>query len=248
MSAAAEPREVQPALEARSLSRAFPFGRGFSDISFAVSPGSSLLLMGPNGSGKSTLLSVLSTAEPPTGGSLTWFGVTDPRSPAVRRRIGFLADTAVHFDHLSGWENAVFFGAQYGVAQKVAKGRLQELFAWAGLADAAGYPVAEYSLGMRRRLSLIETLCHQPALLLLDEPTLGLDHIGCLDLVEQLHLAAADGAAVLVSTNDLSLAQRLGGEVRFLHQGREVRRLSSPGSDLGAVFRSLYGSGSAEAA
>jgi ABC-2 type transport system ATP-binding protein len=240
--------EVNPALETRTLCRAFPFGRGIMDVSLTVAAGSTLALMGPNGSGKSTLLSVLATAEPKTGGSIAWFGQSDRRATGLRRRIGFLGDAAVHFDQLSGWANAIFFARQYGVGRREADARLEELFAWAGLEEALGYPVAEYSLGMRRRLGLIEALCHRPALLLLDEPTLGLDDIGCIDLAERLRLAAADGAAIVVATNDVALANRLGGEVRLLSEGREVRRLTPAGDELVEVFRALYGRDTAEAA
>ncbi len=164
-------------------------------------------VLGPNGSGKSTLLRMLATAEAPTAGCVRWFGVGDRRSRAVRSRLGVVFDRPLHFEGLSGWQNAEFFAGQYGLAAHLLRARLEELFEWAGISAARDLPIREYSLGMRRRLSLVEAFSHEPDLLLLDEPSLALDHEGELDLSRHLlHLAGA-GSAVFIATNDLALAE-----------------------------------------
>jgi ABC-type multidrug transport system ATPase subunit len=191
-------------IEAACLTRRYPNGRGVFDVSLRVEPGEVLGVIGENGSGKTTLVRVLATLEAPTSGRLAWFGLEDRRSPAVRRRLGVALDRPVHFEALTGRQNAEFFAAQYG---RLDARRLDRLFDWASLAEARDLPVSDYSLGMRRRLSLVEALCHDPQLLVLDEPSLALDAGGEIDLGHQLRQRAAAGAAVLLATNDLQLAQ-----------------------------------------
>jgi ABC-2 type transport system ATP-binding protein len=203
---------LEPVFEACRLSRQHPNGLGIVDVDLSLAPGELVGLVGPNGSGKTTLLRVAATANAPTAGSARWFGIPDRRSPEVRRRLGVMLDTAVHFDRLSGWQNAYFFAARYGLDPVTARRRLADLFDWADISDARDLPVAQYSLGMRRRLGLLEAIVHMPDLLVLDEPSLALDHRGELDLESRLATLAAGGTAVLVATNDprlSDLCQRL---------------------------------------
>ncbi|TMB61774.1 MAG: ABC transporter ATP-binding protein, partial [Chloroflexi bacterium] len=193
------------------------------DISLKLAAGEVLGLMGPNGSGKSTLLRVLATAATPTAGQVSWFGNTNPRLPSVRRRLGVMLDQAAHFDKMTGYQNAWFFARQFGLAGELARDRLDELFRWAGLWEARDQLVGEYSLGMQRKLNLVEALVHRPSILLLDEPTLALDYRAELDLIERLQLLSLTGTAVLLATNDVHLAERICDRVIFLHQGRAIR-------------------------
>jgi ABC-2 type transport system ATP-binding protein len=210
-------------LRATDLARAYRGGKGVFDISLRLSPGEVIGLMGPNGSGKTTLLRMLATAATPTSGQITWFGNSNPRDPSVRRRLGIMLDQPAHFEQMTGYQNAWFFARQYRLGAGLARERLDELFRWAGLAEARDQRVAEYSLGMKRRLSLIEALVHRPSILLLDEPTLALDYRAELDLIERLQLLSLTGTAVVLATNDVHLAERICDRVVFLHQGRVVR-------------------------
>ena len=212
------------------------------DVSLAVAAGEVVGIIGPNGSGKSTLLGVLATLAPPTAGRVSWFGSADLRSPAVRGRLGVVLDRPLHFERLTGGQNAQFFAAQYGVARPVARERLGRLFEWAGLAGARDLPVAEYSLGMRQRLGLVEALCHQPDLLLLDEPSLALDEGGQVDLARELRGAAERGAGVLMATNNVPLARDLCDRVLQLEQGRLLPPPGRPAPHPG-VPRSPKGDG-----
>jgi len=179
--------------------------------------------MGPNGSGKTTLLRVLATASTPTGGRVRWFGNDDPRAPSVRRRLGIMLDQPAHFEQMSGYQNAWFFARQFGLSEEFSRERLDELFNWSGLWDARDQLVAQYSLGMKRRLNLVEALVHRPSILMLDEPTLALDYRAELDLIERLQLLSLTGTAIVMATNDVHLAERLCDYVVFLHQGRVIR-------------------------
>ena len=210
-------------LAATGLTRTYRGGKGVFDITLNLAAGEVLGLMGPNGSGKSTLLRVLATAASPTAGRVSWFGSTNPRLPSVRRRLGVMLDQAAHFDKMTGYQNAWFFARQFGLAPELARARLDELFRWSGLLEARDQLVGEYSLGMRRKLNLVEALVHRPSILLLDEPTLALDYRAELDLIERLQLLSLTGTAVLLATNDVHLAERICDRVIFLHHGRAIR-------------------------
>ena len=210
-------------LAATGLTRAYRGGKGVFDITLRLSPGEVLGLMGPNGSGKTTLLRMLATASTPTSGQITWFGNTNSRDPSVRRRLGIMLDQPAHFEQLTAYQNAWFFARQFGLSEDFTRERLDELFNWSGLWEARDQLVAHYSLGMKRRLNLIEALVHRPQILMLDEPTLALDYRAELDLIERLQLLSLTGTAIVLSTNDVHLAERLCDRVLFLHEGRVIR-------------------------
>ena len=210
-------------LTATGLSREYRVGKGVFDISLRLSAGEVVGLMGPNGSGKTTLLRVLATAATPTAGQVAWFGNSNPWDPSVRRRLGVMLDQPAHFEQMTGYQNAWFFAHQFGLGDELTRERLDELFRWSGLSEAREQRVSEYSLGMKRKLNLVEALVHRPSILLLDEPTLALDYRAELDLIERLQLLSLTGTAVVLATNDVHLAERLCDRVIFLHQGRVIR-------------------------
>ncbi|MDQ6748078.1 MAG: ABC transporter ATP-binding protein [Candidatus Dormibacteraeota bacterium] len=226
---------------ARGLSRVYRSRRGCFEVDLVVEAGEVLGLMGVNGSGKSTVLSVLSTAERATAGEVRWFGGAARPGPGLRRRLGVMGDAPVHFDDLTGEQNAYFFARQYGLAPDLAADRLEDLLRWSGLHQSRDLRVAEYSLGMRRRLSIIEALVHGPDLVLMDEPTLGLDHLGAADLAARLREEAARGAALVLSTNDAALAERVCDRVLFLHAGRVVSTELVGRAPLARLFRRATG-------
>ncbi|HYY46413.1 MAG TPA: ABC transporter ATP-binding protein [Candidatus Angelobacter sp.] len=210
-------------LAATGLTRAYRGGKGVFDVSLRLKAGGVLGLMGPNGSGKTTLLRLLATASTPTAGQVSWFGNANPRDPSVRRQLGIMFDQPAHFEQMTGYQNAWFFAHQFGLTAELSRERLDELFHWADLWDARDQLVAGYSLGMKRKLNLIEALVHRPSILLLDEPTLALDYRAELDLIERLQLLRLTGTAVVLATNDVHLAERLCDYVLFLHEGRVIR-------------------------
>ena len=192
-------------LIATDLTRAYRGGKGVFDIRLRLAAGEVVGVMGPNGSGKTTLLRLLATAATPTSGQVSWFGTTNARDPSVRRRLGVMLDQAAHFDQMTGYQNAWFFAHQFGLSDALARERLDELFSWSGLWDARDQLVGEYSLGMKRRLNLVEALVHRPSILLLDEPTLALDYRAELDLIERLQLLSLTGTAGFQSLHAANL-------------------------------------------
>jgi len=224
--------------EARELGYTYPSGRsGVRGVTLAAGPGERVVAMGPNGSGKSTLLGLVATALPSSPEALRLFGEGHRAVPReVRRRLGVVQDEPVHVDALTGLENARLFGELYGLSSRTMEVVLTDLFAAFGLEQVRDVPVAEYSYGMRRKLLLVEALAHEPALLVLDEPTLALDPPSRATLLTMLDERSRAGACTLVATNEPALAQRLATRVVFLSEGEVVAQGSTD-----ELLRKLHG-------
>jgi ABC-2 type transport system ATP-binding protein len=228
-------------VEAVGLHHTYGSGRvGLAGVDLAVAPGERVVLLGPNGSGKTTLLRVLATGLRPDSGSLRLLDRTvPPARPALRRRMGVLPDHPAHLEPLSGAENAHLFASAAGLDRRDAQARVDALFERLALAEAADDPVSAWSLGMRRKLLLVEALAHDPAILLLDEPSMGLDPPAVDVLVELLGERAAAGAATVAAVNDPVVAARIADRVVMLDRGRVVAD-ASPGAlleELGGGIR-----------
>ena len=216
--------EKPATLEARNITRLYKSsGRGVTDISFEVHPGEIFGLMGPNGSGKSTLLRVLSTAIAPESGTFR-IGDADgiKERQKARARMGLMVDRPTHYGDLTGWANAYLFARSYGIDKGKAEGVLAELFDYFGLAEYKDDKVKTYSYGMGKKLALVEALAHGPALLLLDEPSLGLDYASQLAYQKKIRELAASGVAALIASNQVDEVEALCDRVAFLHRGRLV--------------------------
>jgi ABC-2 type transport system ATP-binding protein len=213
-----------PALEAEKITRLYKSsGRGVSDVSFVVEPGEIFGLMGPNGSGKSTLLRVLSTAIAPDSGSFRIGDVDGMKErQKARAKMGLMVDRPTHYGDLSGWANAYFFARSYGMEEGKAEAVLLELFAYFGLAEYKDDKAKTYSYGMGKKLALIEAMAHGPELLVLDEPSLGLDYTSQLAYQKRIRELAGAGVAVLVASNQVDEVEALCDRVAFLHRGKLV--------------------------
>lgn len=195
-----------PALLVRGLAQ--HFRRGFflrsrvalAGVELTLARGQSLGLLGPNGSGKSTLLALAAGLHTPTRGRVEVFGApADER--AARRRVGHLADGFPFPPELSPRAVLELFGALRGEARRARRTRAEAWLARVGLAHEARTPMGAFSLGMKRRFALAQAAQHEPELLLLDEPTAGLDAEGHLVLAGILDEARARGAALVLATH-----------------------------------------------
>ncbi len=217
-------------------------------IDLDVAHGEVVGILGPNGAGKTSLLRLVCGGRQPTGGTIT--------IPSIRRDIGIAGDESIHLDALSGMENALIFAELGGLARASARTRVHALLERFGLDADADRPVSDYSFGMRRKLLLIEALVHEPRLIVLDEPTTGLDQQGRDALHGLLRERAAAGAAAVLASNDPVEPQRLCDRVVFLHRGRIVlqgapadlverfggsERMELKRPDLADVFRAATG-------
>ncbi len=213
-----------PTLEARGVSRRYKSsGRGVEDVSFSVAPGEVFGLVGPNGSGKSTLLRVLSTAIEPDGGT---YSVADAdgrkEKRKVRARMGLMVDRPTHYGDLTGRENAYFFARAYGVEEAKAEAVVSELLDFFDLSEYADDRVKTYSYGMGKKLGLVEALAHRPEVLLLDEPSLGLDYTSQLAFQRKVRELSGAGVAVVLASNQVDEVEALCDRVAFLYRGKVV--------------------------
>jgi ABC-2 type transport system ATP-binding protein len=211
-------------LEAENITRLYESsGRGIEGVSLTVERGEILGLVGPNGSGKSTLLRVLSTAMEPDSGSFRVGGMDGIKEKRkVRAGIGLMVDRPTHYGDLSGWANAYFFARAYGMEEEKATSTLAELFDYFDLAEYRDDHAKTYSYGMGKKLALIEAVAHGPGLLLLDEPSLGLDYTSKLAYQRKIRELAGAGAAILLASNQVDEVESLCDRVAFLHRGRLV--------------------------
>ena len=219
------------------VSRHFGRRRALSHVSFVARRGAILGLLGPNGAGKSTMLGLLATLVRPTDGRLR-FGDLDPAAhqSAIRARIGVLGHDLFLYPELTARENLSFFAGLYGVSDARAAAALA--LERAGLADRGDEPISSLSRGMRQRVALERALIQQPRLVLLDEPFTGLDDRSAAALTARLSALRRDGAAIVVATHDLDIADGVLDEAVFLRDGRLIERVAQP-SALRATYRSV---------
>jgi daunorubicin resistance ABC transporter ATP-binding subunit len=208
------------AVEAEGLVKRFGAVTALAGVDLAVPVGTVLGLLGPNGAGKTTLVRVLATLPHPDGGRARVLGCdvsTQPR--AVRRLIGLSGQYAALDAYLTGRENLRMIGRLAGLYRRSARHRAGELLETFDLADAADRTVRTYSGGMRRRLDVAASLVARPAVLVLDEPTTGLDPRGRAGLWQLVERLTAEGTTVLLTTQYLEEADRLADTIVVLHHG-----------------------------
>jgi ABC-type multidrug transport system ATPase subunit len=228
--------ERPSALEAENITLHYKSsGRGVEDVSFEIRPGEVFGLMGPNGSGKSTLLRVLSTAIAPESGTFRMGSVDglEERQKA-RAKMGLMVDRPTHYGDLSGWANAYLFARSYGMEEEKAQSVLAELFDYFALAEYRDDRTKTYSYGMSKKLALIQAMAHGPELLILDEPSLGLDYTSQLAYQRRIRQLAATGVAILVASNQVDEVEAMCERVAFLHRGRLVA-LGTPESFVSSL-------------
>lgn len=194
-------------------------------LDLAVPEGTVLGLLGPNGAGKTTAVRILATLLRPDEGSARVAGVDVLADPdGVRRRIGLSGQYAAVDEHLTGFENLEMVGRLYGMGRAGAQARARELLERFSLADAGDRPSKTYSGGMRRRLDLAGALVAAPPVLILDEPTTGLDPRSRLEMWEVIRELVAGGATLLLTTQYLEEADRLADDIVVIDHGRAIAR------------------------
>lgn len=207
-------------VETNDLVKLFGPTPALAGVSLRFDAGSITVIEGPNGSGKTTLLAILALLARPTRGEVR-FGTHDPRRrPALRGKVGFLGHAAMVAPELSGEENLALCAALYGVSWgEAAVGRARERF---GLGAWLARPARTYSRGQLQRLALARALLHTPRLVLLDEPSTGLDEASTERLVRAVREERARGAIVIAVTHDAPFAAALADRRVRLDAGRVV--------------------------
>jgi ABC-2 type transport system ATP-binding protein len=211
------------AVSAHGLSKSFGDTAAVSEVDLEISSGAVFGLLGPDGAGKSTLIRMLATVLTPDAGSASVFGksVTDQRD-AVTGRIGYMSQRFSMYPDLSVAENLEFFATVRGVSRRDRAERSQRLLASMGLAEFADRQAENLSGGMKQKLMLATTLMHDPELLLLDEPTTGVDPVSRREFWRILAGLHREGRTVLVATPYMDEAERC-TDIAFLDNGRITR-------------------------
>jgi ABC-2 type transport system ATP-binding protein len=192
------------------------------DLSIKVEPGEVYGLLGPNGSGKSTTLKVVLGLVSPTRGKTKVFG-EDSALVRSRKDVGFLPENPYFYKFLTGAETVRFFGKLSGLGGAALEKRVEELLDLVGLTEAAGRRVRSYSKGMLQRVGLAQALVQDPGLLVLDEPTAGVDPVGSREIRDLILALKARGKTILLCSHLLSQVQEICDRDGILARGQLVR-------------------------
>jgi ABC-2 type transport system ATP-binding protein len=190
------------------------------DLSLEIRPGEVFGVLGPNGAGKTTTVSMSVGLLAPDGGEVTIGTFGSPVNPAVRRRIGVAPQALAVYDDLTGAENLELFGRLYGLSGAGLKAAVDRSLDFAGLSDRRRARASTYSGGMKRRLNLAAAVLHDPDLVLLDEPTAGVDPQSRNAIFENIQALRARGRTIVYTTHYMEEAERLCDRVAVIDHGR----------------------------
>ena len=219
---------MPPAISISNLTKIYPipFKRekvtAVKDLSLAVEPGQVYGLLGPNGSGKSTTMKIVLGLVSPTAGKTEIFG-RDSRTVESREDVGFLPENPYFYKFLTGTETLHFYGKICGLAGAKLRERTRELLALVGLENAADRRIGGYSKGMLQRIGLAQAMVQEPRLLVLDEPTAGVDPAGSREIRDLILDFKRRGITVLLCSHLLGQVQEICDRIGILHQGVLVR-------------------------
>lgn len=207
-------------LTLKGVTKNFGTLRAVDGVSLTVRGGEVVGLLGPNGAGKSTTISMVTGLLRPDAGEIDVEGRGAPSRREIRARLGVAPQTLALYDELTARENLIFFGSIFGLKGGSARRRADELLAEVGLGERGDDRVRTFSGGMRRRLNLAAALVHDPPIVLLDEPTAGVDPQSRNRILEQVRALRDRGCAVVYTTHYMEEAQRLCDRVAIIDQGR----------------------------
>ncbi|MFH1497054.1 MAG: ABC transporter ATP-binding protein [Verrucomicrobiota bacterium] len=225
---ASPPATTAPAaIEIRGLTKDFPVNlrgiklRAVDNLSLTVPAGQVFGLLGPNGSGKSTTIKVILGLLEATVGECRVFGVPSGRVES-RRNVGYLPEAPYFYRYLSGTELVTFYARVCGVGKARLRERVREVLDWVGLSGAADRRVGTYSKGMLQRVGLAQALVHDPRLVVLDEPTAGVDPVGSAEMCELIVKLKEQGKTVLITSHLLAQIEDVCDRVAILDRGKLI--------------------------
>jgi len=241
-----------PILEVEGLVYAYGERRAVDGVDFSIARGEVFGFLGPNGAGKTTTLACVSGLLSSFTGEIRFAGraFTPGRRAEDRRRLGVVPQEIALYSELTGRENLELFGRLYGLEGLELSTAVERGLELAGLEQRAGDRVSTYSGGMKRRLNVVAGDLHRPELLLLDEPTVGVDPQSRNHIFESLFALRDQGRTLVYTTHYMEEAQRLCDRIAILHEGRilavgtreELAEVAGiPGADLEQVFLQLTG-------
>lgn len=245
-------------IEVQNLTKSFPTPAGemlaVDRVSFRVAQGEVFGLLGANGAGKTTTLRMVLGLLEPTSGDACVDGFSVRTSPEeIKRRIGLVSASAGLYQWLTPRETILFFADLYGLPPELAQSRLDELTDRFGLRDFLDQRAGTLSTGQKQRVNLARALVHDPPMMLMDEPTRGLDVVGTQVIFDYIATLRSEGKAVIVCTHRLDEASRLCDRFGLLHQGTlryhgtlDELRTQTGANNLTEIFLMLLGKASAQ--
>jgi ABC-2 type transport system ATP-binding protein len=227
----------EPVIVLSELTKTYGEHTAVNRLSLTINRGEIFGLLGPNGAGKSTTILMMLGLTEPTSGSVHVCGHNSTREPiAVKRKVGYLPDDVGFYEDLTGVENLLFTARLNGFSRAEALERAHDLLRRVGLAEHADKKAGTYSRGMRQRLGLADVLIKQPEVIILDEPTLGIDPEGVREfLILIRELSRDDGITVLLSSHHLHQVQQICDRVGLFVGGRMLAE-----GDIASLSRQLF--------
>jgi ABC-2 type transport system ATP-binding protein len=218
----------EPFLVVSDLAKAYGERKAVDGVSFEIGRGECFGLLGPNGAGKTTtILAICNLITPDAGDVRVGQSLTSPGLVQTRSQIGYVPQEIALYEDLTGRENLRFFGRLYGLDSKALKKRVESTLEFVELEARGDEKVAAYSGGMKRRLNIAAALLHEPGLLVLDEPTVGIDPQSRNAIFENLLTLRAEGVALLYTTHYMEEAERLCDRIGIIDDGRILAEGSS---------------------
>lgn len=225
------------AVEVQQLTKTYGAKKALEDVSFAVQQGTCFGLLGPNGAGKSTTMKILSGIIDTDGGSAVVLGKNmKQQRNDILREIGYVPQSITLYEKLSAYDNLVFFGEMNGVKGTVLKQRIAEILEQVGLAERSKDIVATFSGGMKRRINIAASLLHKPKVIILDEPTVGIDPQSRNHIFGMIRNLKSEGVTVLYSTHYMEEVEALCDHLAIIDHGKVIAQ-----GELGALL-SQFGS------
>ncbi len=228
-----------------ALSKSYGSFAAVRPLSFSVERGEVFGFLGPNGAGKTTTIRMVMGILVPSSGRVVVNGLDCQREgTSVKRHVGYLPDSPMFYDFLKGREILEFVGEMHGQSRAQARQNAERLLNELALDEASEEYAVNYSMGMKKKLGLACALIHDPEVLILDEPTNGLDPRAAREVQDRLHRSAEEGKTIFLSTHLLDMAQRLCSRLGIIHRGelvadgtfKSLQEHIAPGGSLEEVF------------
>ena len=237
-------------LEMKGIDKSFPGVHALDHVDLEIRKGEVLALMGENGAGKSTTILMMLGLTEPTSGTVEICGINSTTHPIeVKRKIGYLPEDVGFYDDMTGLENLMYTARLNGIPDKEAKVKALELMKRVGLEDQLKKKTGKYSRGMRQRLGLADVLIKNPEIIILDEPTSGIDPAGVQEFIELIRwLSKEEGLTVLFSSHHLDQAQKVCDRVGLFSNGKilaliDMAELKEKKQELSDIYNHYFEEG-----
>ncbi|MDP4093304.1 MAG: ABC transporter ATP-binding protein [Bacillota bacterium] len=216
---------MNKAIDIKNLVKRYDSKTALDDVSFSVSSGSCFGLLGPNGAGKSTAMKILTGIIEYDSGSVDVLGFDlKSQKDDIRTLVGYVPQEITLYEKLSAYNNLRFFGELYGIKGRELKKRIDDVLEQVGLTDHANSLINTFSGGMKRRINIAAALLHKPRLLILDEPTVGIDPQSRNHIFGMIRALKKDGITVIYSTHYMEEVESLCDEIAIIDHGRVIAK------------------------